>query len=309
MKNKKSLLWIYAVISLVVILSAVIVALTAGINLGTKLGGGTQVSVKITAEMNVDSYANKLENAMKDQKAPAERVFAEDRYVDKYVVAKTASKVKNVEAFKQKLSTKLGVDASDILVESFSSSITKNAVIWTSVAIVCLLLALFVIGWIRYGVVSGASLVIITLHSLIMAISLFVITRLPITTISLIEILALTVLVIFASILLLEKIRENKKLRHNDGLSAREIVSMSKRETMKPLIYLSALLLIVCLVLVCVPVRLVTLSALSLLVCLVAGVYSFYFLGVDLHSQMLSLQEDNQKLALSKNVSASKKSK
>ena len=246
---------------------------------------------------------------MKDQKAPAERVFAEDRYVDKYVVAKTASKVKNVEAFKQKLSTKLGVDASDILVESFSSSITKNAVIWTSVAIVCLLLALFVIGWIRYGVVSGASLVIITLHSLIMAISLFVITRLPITTISLIEILALTVLVIFASILLLEKIRENKKLRHNDGLSAREIVSMSKRETMKPLIYLSALLLIVCLVLVCVPVRLVTLSALSLLVCLVAGVYSFYFLGVDLHSQMLSLQEDNQKLALSKNVSASKKSK
>ncbi len=304
MKNKKSFLWLYALISLVIIVATVIVSLTAGISTGTDIGGGNQIEVKITAEINKKTAVSDLKEVMSDNGCAVERVFVEDKFVDTYVVAKTAKKeIKNQDALKSKIAEKLNVDVSSVEILEFDGRVTNKVVIWTSVGIVCLLLALFVIGWIRYGLVSGTTLTIITLHSLLLAISLMILTRLPITMVSIIEILASVVLSILATILLLEKIRENKKMKHNENLSSNELVSLSNKEILKPLIFTGALVLVVSLVLVFVPVRLVTLSAVSLVVCLTSSVYSYYLIGTNLQKLMLTIQENNQKARLSKNVS------
>lgn len=304
MKNKKSLLWLYAILSLVIIVAAVVVSLTAGISLGTDVGGGNQIEVKISAEMNTKDAVKKLESVLGKEGYISEKTFVEDKWTDTYVVAKTATKkIKNEAALKTAIAEKLEVAAEDVSILEFDGSVTNKAVIWTSVGVVCLLLALFVIGWVRYGVVSATTLTVVSLHALLMALSLFVLTRLPITMISIMEILASVVLVIFATILLLERIRENKKMKHNENLSAEEMVNLSSKEIRKPLIYILALSLIICIVLICVPVRFVILSALAMLVCVAVSVFSYYCLGTNLHVSMLTMQAENEKARLSRNVS------
>lgn len=303
MKNKKSLLWLYAILSLVIIVAAVVVSLTAGISLGTDVGGGNQIEVKISAEMNRKEAVKNLESVLGKEGCVAEKIFVEDKWTDTYVVAKTATKKINETELKNAIAEKLEVSATDIEINAFDGSVTNKAVIWTSVGVVCLLLALFVMGWVRYGVVSGTTLTVVSLHALLMAISLFVLTRLPITMISIVEILASVVLVIFATILLLERIRENKKMKHNENLSNEQLVDLSNNEIRKPLIYLLALSLVICVVLMCVPVRFVILSALAMFVCVGISVFSYYCLGTNLHSLMLTMQADNQKARLSRNVS------
>jgi len=310
MKNKKSLLWVYAIISLVLIVTAVIVSLTAGISTGTDIGGGYQVEVKISSETNLNDAVKDLKSAMKKSNITAEKVFVEDKFTDTYVVAKTNVKnIKNEEIIKNQIAEKMGVTSDDIEIFAFDGSVTNKTVIWTSVGVVCLLLALFIMGWIRYGVVSATSLTIVALHTLLVSASLLIITRLPITMVSVIAILSSVVLVILATILLLERIRENKKMKHNESLSANEIVDLSNKETYKPLLMLSALLAVVCLCLVCVPVRLVTFSALSLFVCLAVAVYSYYLVGTNFTALMLTISDASQKAKLSKNVSPAPKAK
>lgn len=305
MKNKKSFLWLYAVISLVIIISAVVVSLTAGISLGTDVGGGNQIEVTITSETNRNEAVSSVKEVMAENGCAVERVFVEDKFVDTLVVAKTPNKqIKNKDALKSKIAEKLGVEVSAVEILEFDGGVTNKSVIWTSVGIVCLLLALFFIGWVRYGLVSGTTLTIVALHNMLVSISLLVLTRLPITMISIVEILAGVVLSIFATVLLLEKIRENKKMKHNETLSETEVVELSNKEVLKPLIFTGALVLVVCLALVFVPVRLVTLSALSFVVCVASTVYSYFFLGTNLQSLMLTIQDDNQRARLSKNVSA-----
>lgn len=304
MKNKKSLLWFYAIVSLVIIIAAVVVSLTAGISLGTDIGGGNQVEVKISAEMPAKTATKDLESVMNKKGYTVERVFIEDKYTDTYVVAKTATKkIKDADALKNAIAEKLEISASDVEILSFDGSVTNKAVIWTSVGVVCLLLALFIMGWIRYGIVAGATLAVVSLHSLIMAMSFLVLTRLPITLVSVIEILAAVVLVIFATILLLERIRENKKMKHNETLSQEELVSLSEKESRKPLIFIGALVMVLCVVLMCVPIRAVIFSALTMFVCAITAVFSYYCLGTKLHSVMLTVQANTERARLSKNVS------
>lgn len=310
MKNKKSLLWVYAIISLVLIVAAVIVSLTAGINTGTDIGGGYQIEVKVSSETNLNGAVKDLKSAMKNSKVTAEKVFVEDKFTDTYVIAKTNVKsIKNENAVKNQIADKMNVSVDDVEIFSFDGSITNKTVIWTSIGIVCLLLALFIMGWIRYGVVSATSLTIVALHTLLVSASLLIITRLPITMVSIIAILASVVLVILATILLLERIRENKKMKHNESLNSYEIVELSNKETYKPLLMLTALLAVVCLCFVCVPVRLVTFSALSLFACLIVAVYSYLFVGTNFTALLLNLSEVSQKAKLSKNVSPAPKAK
>lgn len=304
MKSKKSLLWLYAVISLVIIVTAVVVSLTAGMSIGTDVGGGIQVEVKLSADSNIKDSVADFKDVLAENGYTAEKVFAEDKYVDQYVVAKISKKdIANQDQFKASIATKLGVSAEDVTILEFDGTVTNKAVIWTSVGIVCMLLALFVFGWIRYGVVSGLTLTVAPLHSLLMAISLLTLTRLPMTMAVIVEVLACVVLVAFATTLLLEKIRENKKMKHNQSLSQEAIVDLSNKETIKPLIFVSALVLIISLVLVFVPVRLVVFSALSLIICLAVAIFSYYCLAITMQSVMLTMEQATQKARLSRNVS------
>lgn len=305
MKKQKSLLWLYAVISFVVIVVAVVLSLTVGINLGTDIGGGTQIEVTVSSTENISSQVDKIEDVLKNYNLRSERVFVEDKYTDTLIVVRVAEKsIENEADIRTLIAEELGIDEANIAeFATINGTVTNRAVIWTSVAIICLLLVVFIAGWIRYGIIAGLTLMISLLHTLLLSVAMLIITRLPINFVSLIVILCGIVFVLFALVLTLERIKENSALKHNESLSTAELVEISKRGVIKPLIVFAVLIMVVAIVLVCIPVRYVALSALSLIVCLAVCVYSYYLLGIELHKYLLELKATNDKLKLSKNNS------
>jgi len=305
MKNKKSFLGLYLIISFVVIIAAVIVSLTAGINLGTDIGGGTQLEITIDDSSASKKQINSVKNIIQDYGYRVDKIFVEDKFTDTIIVVRIADK--NVEAkseIRNAISSKLDINADNISkFETFNGSLTNKSILWIGIAIVCLLLAIFVAAWIRYKLVAGLSLVFAILHALMLSVSLFVLTRLPITKVSLIEIVCGIILLLFAFVFALEKIKENVSLKHNNELSTIELVEISKKSTIKPLAFFAIAITVVCLVFVCVPVAFVQLAACGLIVSLVSAIYSYYFIGMDFHEKLLDLKVQADKAKLSKNSS------
>ncbi len=309
MNKKKSFLGIYLIISFVMIIAAVIVSLTAGINLGTDVGGGTQFEVTIDNSTASSKQIQTVKDVLHKNNLHAEKIFVEDKHVDTVIVVRIADKsVENQAKIRAGLVEKLNVQEEDISAfTTINGSVTKKAVLWAGIAIVCLLLFIFIAGWLRYKVVAGLSLMFVLLHSVMLNLSLLVLTRLPITMVALIEMLCGVILVLFAFILFLEKVRENSLLKHNENLSTEELVSVSQKSVLKPLIFLLILASVVSLVFVCIPVRFVTLSACALIVAIASAVYSYYFVGIGVHEKLLEIKVHADKLRLSKNDSPAPK--
>jgi len=305
MKKRIPLLGLYLIISFVLIITAVVVSLTAGINLGSDIAGGTQFEVTINSPAASDKQITTIEKILKDNGERAEKIFVEDKDVDTKIVVRIADKkIEKQNDIKEAIVSELVLNQDDVSSFSiFNGTVTKKAVLWTSIAIVCLLLVVFIAGWLRYKIVAGLSLTFAILHTLMLCVAMFVITRIPITMVSLIEILCITALVLFAFVLTLERIKENAELKHNSSLTTEELVSVSKKSTLTPLIFLAGLIAVVCLIFVCVPVSFVALSAGGLFICLLAGVYSYYFVGVEFHERLLDLKVQADKMKLSRNVS------
>jgi len=303
--NNKKLFLINLIISFVLIVSAVVVSLTAGIKLGSDIGGGTQFEITIAGNVTSKEVINDVKSILKDNGEVAETVFVEDKYTETVIVVRIADKkIEKQAEIKNAIVEVLKVDQTDVSAfKTFNGMVTKKAVIYTSITVVCLLLAAFVAGWIRYGLVAGLTVMFAILHSLMLAVSLFVVTRLPITKIAVTMILVAVVLLVLGLVLFLEKVRENSKLKHNQALTVSELVNISKNSIIKPLAFVELSALIIALTLVCVPVRMVTLSACAMIVCLFTCAYSFYFIAVPVHEKLLDLKVGADKLRLSKNSS------
>ena len=303
--NKARLFLINLIVSFVIIISAVVVSLTAGIKLGSDIGGGTEFEIKIEGNVASKEVVSDVKKILKENNETAETVFVEDKYTGSVIVVRIADKKIEKQAdIKNAIVKILNVGQEDISAfNTFNGTVTKKAVLYTSITIVCLLLAIFVAGWIRYGVVAGLSVMFTILHTLMLVVSLFVLTRLPITKTAITSVFVSQIFLVFAFALFLEKLKENSKLKHNQGLKTNELVIESEKAIIMPLSLTAILALVVMLTLVCVPVRMVTLSMCAFIVCLVTCAYSFLFVGVPTHEKLLDLKVNAEKLRLSKNNS------
>lgn len=304
MKKNKSLLGLYLIVSLVLIVASVVLALTVGINFSTEIAGGTQIEVQVIDSNKTEDQIEKVEKALKENGLRAEKIFVEDKGTISNIVVRIAEKDLKADKVRASISNKTGNDLAEVSeLHEFDGIVTNRALIWTSVAVVCLLLLMFLFGYFRYGIVGAISLMFTMLHSLILSVSMLIITRLTISFISLAIILSVLALVIFAMILILEKLRESVKQKHNENADIKDLIAEAKKETLKPLIALAVVLAVVCLAFVFVPVRLVWLSALAVLTVAVVGAYSFYFVGLSLHESLYRTKKLSEKAKLSKNVS------
>ncbi len=310
MTKRKPFLSLYLIISLVLVVLAVVLSLTVGFNVGSDIGGGTQFEVKLSSEQTASAQTSKIKSALKEHGLVAEKIFVEDKGIDRAIIVRVAKKDLKDDV-RESVAEKLGVDISNVSeFNNINGLVTKKTVLWTSVAVICILLLIFVLGWIRYKLMAGLSLTFTVLHALLLSVSALVITRLPLTFVSLVLILSGLCLVIFAYVLTLERIRENAKLKHNENLSAFELVDISKKATLKPLIYLGALLLIMAIVILCLPIEYVIFSALTFIVCLALSAYSYYFVGMEIYANLLDIKMIRDKQRVSKNPEdVAKKSK
>ena len=159
MKKRIPLLGLYLIISFVLIITAVVVSLTAGINLGSDIAGGTQFEVTINSPAASDKQITTIEKILKDNGERAEKIFVEDKDVDTKIVVRIADKkIEKQNDIKEAIVSELVLNQDDVSSFSiFNGTVTKKAVLWTSIAIVCLLLVVFIAGWLRYKIVAGLS--------------------------------------------------------------------------------------------------------------------------------------------------------
>ena len=311
MNKKKSFLGLYLIIAFVMIVTAVIVSLTAGINLGIDVGGGTQFEVVITPESGsvtnkfVQKQEDIIKDVLKDNGLYAEKIFVQDKDSHVFVVVRIADdNITNRAEIVGDLVSALEIEEEAVSEFSIiSGSLTKKSVIWASIAIVCILLAVFVFGWIRYKLMSGLTLTFSVLLALMLSVALHIITRLPITFNSIIIMLCSAVLILFALIFVLEKVREISKSKSSENMEVAEIISTAKKRTLLPLICLVAMIFVMAVVFVFIPVTYVQLTACSVIVCLVSIAYTYYFIAVSLHEKLLEIKDATEKARLSRDNS------
>ena len=305
MNKRKSFFGIYLIVTFAIIVTAIIMALTLGINLGSDIGGGTQFEVTINSNVASKQDIEEIKQIVKNNNESVETIFVEDKLVDTVIVVRIADKKieKQVE-IKNQIIKKLELENNSVSsFEIFNGSVTNRNVLHVGIALVCILLFIFVAGWIRYQIVAGLSLVFTMLHTLMLMVSLLIVTRLPLTLISVMIMLILMAVVLFVFVLLLERIRANSKLKHNENISTEDLVATSEKAIIKPAIFLGVLALVVSIALICIPVRYVILTAVVLFVCLLASAYSFVFVGVPMHERLLDLKIQSDKMKLSRNSS------
>lgn len=304
MKKRKSFLGIYLIVALVLVISAVVVSLTVGINLGTDMVGGSQLEVVLDSKENIDKQIEEVKDVLKANKVKVETIFVEDKNVDTVIVARINQKdIENVDGIRSDVKVALGLSSIDNVSTFYeiSGSLTNKSVIWASITIVCLLLAIFIAGWVRYGIPAGLSATFSVLLSMILSVALLILVRLPINLTSVVIISIGSILVLCAMIYFFEKIKENTK--HESELIINEIVSKSRKQTWFPLTVFAGMLAFIALVFVFVPVSYVLYTALTILVTLVVSAVSYIFIGTDAHSILVEIKEINDKSKLSKNNS------
>ena len=111
MTKKKPWLLIYVIISFCVIVTAVIVSLTAGLNLGSDIAGGTQIEVLVSdSEKSKNELVSDTKNALRANGVSYETILLEDKYTDTYLVIRTNNKTFDHDKLTNSLSEKLGVE-------------------------------------------------------------------------------------------------------------------------------------------------------------------------------------------------------
>ena len=308
MKTKKSFLnlGLYLIISLVFIVAAVVVALTAGFKLGTDFGGGSQITITCEHLSQTEDAEQIAIQTLKDNGVSYEKVIIEDHTVNHNVVIRIADKdVQNQSQILTQLEQKLTEKGLEVInvsdFEVFGSIITNRHVLYASLTIVCLLLAVFIAGLVRYKISGALTLIFAILHTILMALSLIIVTRVPLSLYSLIAIICAVAIVLFAVILLLEKVKENSAMKLNETLPAKDLVNMSNKSALRPIIVLASLFLIASIIVLCIPVRVMTFTGISMISCLVVAMYTYFFVTKNTHIYFLDLKKASEKARLSKN--------
>ncbi len=303
LKNKPFLA-LYFAFSFVVIVIATIVSLTIGLNLGTDIGGGIAFEVKIENSTSTKQQLNAIKDVLKKHNIVAEKIYLQDKQIEtSFMVKINKHEVKNEQTIRNELAEKLNIQVEDVSAfYEINGVVTKKTVIWTSVAILGLLLFVFFAGWIRYKIMAGLSLTFALLHNLLFTFAVLTLVRLPINIVSIVIALCTTLVTLVAMVLALERLRENMKLKHNSDLTINELVNISKKSTLMPLVVFASVAGLLSLIFVCVPVAFVQLSAVTLLLSTIIAGYSYYLIGMDLHENLLEIKKSRDKARLSKNV-------
>ena len=314
MKKTKILLPVYLILSLVLIISAVIISLTAGINLGIDFAGGKQIEIKLAEDANTNSYAEKINAGLKDYNMVIDSSFTEDKYTDSYYVVKInyqeSISDENETKIREAIAEKLNIDIENVSeIMNISGNVTEKTLLNISIAIAVIFVIIFVAGWLRFGIMNGLSMLFTALHTMIISFALILITRLELNIPTCIAILITNILSVVIYSLILDSVREMSLLKQNKDMSNREIYTVSSKKTLSTVIILCSVLVIFALASLFSPITSIQLFSLALVECALVAVYSANFVGVELGMYLADIKSIREKQKLSKNVTTQQKTK
>ena len=171
-----------------------------------------------------------------------------------------------------------GLDTDKILTETISSTISqemkKEALIAVGLATLCMMLYI----WMRFSDIRfGASSVMALIHDVLIVVGFYGITRISVGNTFIACILTIVGYSINATIVIFDRIRENRK--DNSKMELDEVINVSISQTMKRSIFTSLTTLIMVVILYIMGVSAIKDFALPLIVGILCGGYSSIFLA------------------------------
>ena len=275
------------------VVSAVILFINKGFNFGIDFTGGTDITIS-----NAKNASVKKIN--KDINELGYTIVSSGKSDDAYFVKITdtldkegINKVNSVLETKYEAKTDISVVSNLV-----KKDLIKNAII----ALLYALIGIIIYISIRYRFSYALSAVIALIHDSIMIVALFGIMHLEINSIFIAAILTIIGYSINNTIVIFDRVRENKNKKLNSKLSKeelREVANISIKETMLRSINttITTLLPIICLIIL--GSKEIVEFDIAILIGLIAGLYSSVFIScsiwVHLESKLQSKKDNNKK--------------
>lgn len=269
---------IFLAISIVIIIAGLVGFFIKGFNLDIDFTGGTTQQYNLRREVTTEdiSKIDKLMHEVTGEKASSIQITGDDR-TEVIIKTKELSSEKRDEAFNA-ISNEFGLTIDDrYSVDNVSASVGADMSRSAMIAIIVAVILMLIYIWIRFTLKSGLSAIICQVHDVLIVLSFYVLFSIPIDTTFIAAILTIVGYSINATIVLFDRIRENKKTLSRDPFDT--VVNKSIWQTMNRSILTSLTTFVMVFMLYIMGVNAIKDFALPIAIGIIAGTYSSVFLS------------------------------
>ncbi len=205
------------------------------------------------------------------------------------------------------ISQKLKVSIDDISgIDNIISSIKSKDIILFGLGIGIIAICLFVFGLIRYDIFAGLSFFISILHNLILFLSVMILARIPLGLVSIASIAILSLIMSAVLVSIFEKNKLESELHLAEKETPSERLIKSEASAIKPYLFVLLAVVVFSLILFFVPLNNVLFSSLSVLISLAVSVYTTLLIGPGVYGTFLDIKKVRFDATLSRNENVNK---
>ena len=248
-------------------------------NYGLDFKGGTSTNVTFNKDYSLEEISKEIVPVVESVTGEAGTQTQKVQGTNQVIIKTRSLSLDEREKLNKALADKFGVDAEKITAESISGAVSsemkKDAVVATVLATILMLIYI----WIRFRDFSfAAGSILALLHDVFIVISCYAIFRWSVGSTFIACILTILGYSINATIVIFDRIRENKSIL-SKSTAKEELINKSVTETLTRSIYSSLTTFITIFILFLMGVPSIREFALPIMVGIVAGTYSSVFLS------------------------------
>ena len=248
-------------------------------NYGLDFKGGTSTNVTFNKDYSLEEISKEIVPVVESVTGEAGTKTQKVQGTNQVIIKTRSLSLDEREKLNKALADKFGVDAEKITAESISGAVSsemkKDAVVATVLATILMLIYI----WIRFRDFSfAAGSILALLHDVFIVISCYAIFRWSVGSTFIACILTILGYSINATIVIFDRIRENKSILPK-STAKEELINKSVTETLTRSIYSSLTTFITIFILFLMGVPSIREFALPIMVGIVAGTYSSVFLS------------------------------
>ncbi len=294
---------------IIIVIGVIAIIANGGLNLGIDFTGGSITTIDIKEDFDQDVIREVL---VENGAADAPIVKSGDDFTEAVIRMREV----NEDELQAELTDSImaGIqetypDAELVTIDrvggTASADLVRNAIL--AVVVACLLMLVYI--WIRFELYSGIAAIVTLAQDVLVMIAFVGITQMQINSGFIAACLTIVGYSINNTIVIFDRVRDNKKVLKSRSLTRNELADISIKETLTRTINTSVTTLIMIVSLYVLGVEAIKEFSLPIIIGLVAGVYSSVFLSAPIWAKLADAADKRKAAARSEAVKSNGKAK
>ncbi len=257
-----------------ILLGAIFLIVNKGFVTDIDFSGGTMMRINMENPYEESALSSTIQSAIGEKPYSIQRVGEANEVIVKMKSLDTQAR----DDLYQKIKTEFNLTSDQPLESNNISAAISNEILTSAilaVIVACVLMLIYIT--IRFEFTSGAAAVLALVHDTLMMISFYAIFRIPVNSSFIAAILTIIGYSINATIVIFDRVRENRKYLKKEGFG--EVCEKSIRQTLRRSMNASGTTLVSLIVLYILGSQSIREFALPLMVGVIVGTYSSIFLA------------------------------